>query len=505
MTQPNLLELAKQGDASAIASVINYLLKPKGITAKVILKDGCLQVMLESFQVPEQESSVTFIRKLIIKLEAKPIKSVKMYGKRTGQTSVSWIDYLNLTPENEETKKHSSILELAKQGKYEILSQIWPVWFPYPSSWLRAIILVPIAFPGTRLIVFGLVGVFISVLGKSPILLVFSVLFGLLIPTIFLAFIYHIFWFIWQKPKSANKLPKWIPTLNSLWAGFYGTIVMGLSFMLILTMFSELAFSSCNFYYQIPEYLDSCAGHLTGRATNGIFYSIEHNDFLSQRWFMIWMFTAAYLYQLEHLVIKRFIPKLKVILQSFQTRPKSYSIDHTDLEIDRLRGDTGLSQMKKGKTQHLPIKSLAEYHYQAPKNLKKKLLIIMLISVVAIGVYLLAKIPKMKEKVLTSIASKVMSPTPFATALTPQTDTFREAVNQAISAAKLNQSAKYPDDWKIVTSQWESAIALMKTVPSSSPNYVVAQQKIKEYQRNLNYAEKNSVGNKESDRTSKLN
>ncbi|MEH1945062.1 MAG: hypothetical protein V7L01_33265 [Nostoc sp.] len=45
-------------------------------------------------------------------------------------------------------------------------------------------------------------------------------------------------------------------------------------------------------------------------------------------------------------------------------------------------------------------------------------------------------------------------------------------------------------------SQWEAAIALMKTVPSSSPNYVVAQQKIIEYQKNLNYAEKNAVGGK---------
>ncbi|MEH2005705.1 hypothetical protein [Nostoc sp.] len=496
MTQPNLLELAKQGDAQAIASVINYLLKPKSITAKVILKDGCLQVMLESFQVPEQESSVIFIRKLIIKLEATPIKSVKIYGKRTGQTSVSWIDYLNLILENEDAKKHSSILELAKQGKYETLSQIWPVWFPYPSSWLRAIILVPIAFPGTRLIVFGLVGLFISVLGNSLILLIFSVLFGLLIPTIFLAFIYHIFWFIWQKPKSANKLPKWIPTLNSLWAGFYSTIVMGLSFMLILTIFSELAFSSCNFYYEMPEYLNSCTGHLTGRATNGIFYSIENNDFLSQRWFMIWMFTAAYLYQLEHLVIKRFIPKLKVILQSFQTRPKSYSTDHTDLEIDRLRGNMGLSQMKKGKTQHLLIKSLSEYHYQTPKIFKNKLLKIMILFLVTIGIYLLAKIPIMKEKALTSLAYKLTSPTPFATALAPKTDTFREAVNKAINAANLTQSAKSPDEWKTVVSQWEVAIALMKTVPSSSPNYIVAQQKINEYQKNLNYAEKNSVGKK---------
>ncbi|WP_392535614.1 hypothetical protein [Nostoc sp. C117] len=237
MTQPNLLELAKQGDTQAIASVINYLLQPKGITAKVSLQDGCLQIMLESFQVPEQELSVTFIHKLIIKLQATRIKSVKIYGKKAGQTSVAWIDYLNLTPENDETKKHSSFLEKLK-GKYEALCQIWPIWFPYPSSWFRAIILVPIAFPGTRLIVFGFVAMFISVWSKSTILLIFSVLFGLLIPTIFLAFVYHIFWFIWQKPKSYNKLSKWIPSLSSLWAGFYGTVVMGLSFILILTIFS---------------------------------------------------------------------------------------------------------------------------------------------------------------------------------------------------------------------------------------------------------------------------
>ena len=86
-----------------------------------------------------------------------------------------------------------------------------------------------------------------------------------------------------------------------------------------------------------------------------------------------------------------------------------------------------------------------------------------------------------------------------------ETDTFREAVSKAINAANLTQSAKSQDEWKIVVSQWETAIALLKSVPSSSPNYVVAQQKIREYQRNLNYAEKNSISNKESDRTSKLN
>ena len=71
-----------------------------------------------------------------------------------------------------------------------------------------------------------------------------------------------------------------------------------------------------------------------------------------------------------------------------------------------------------------------------------------------------------------------------------KTDTFREAVSKAINAANLTQSAKSPDEWKRVVSQWEAAIALMKAVPSSSPNYVVVQQKIIQYQRNLNYAKK---------------
>ncbi|MBD2513717.1 hypothetical protein H6G93_01585 [Nostoc sp. FACHB-973] len=80
------------------------------------------------------------------------------------------------------------------------------------------------------------------------------------------------------------------------------------------------------------------------------------------------------------------------------------------------------------------------------------------------------------------------------------TDTFREAVNKAINAANLTQSAKSPDEWKIVVNEWQGAMsttgyayALMKNVPSSSPNYAIAQQKIIEYQKNLSYAQKNTV------------
>jgi hypothetical protein len=90
MTKPNLLELAKQGDAKAIASLINHQLQPKGITAKVILQEACLQVMLESTQVLNQQALVTFVHNGITKLGAASIKEVKIYGRKKGEDLPNW-------------------------------------------------------------------------------------------------------------------------------------------------------------------------------------------------------------------------------------------------------------------------------------------------------------------------------------------------------------------------------------------------------------------------------
>lgn len=89
-TQPNLLALAKQGNAKAIAALINRQLQPKGITAKAAFKDGCLQVMVESVQVPNQQILVEFIRKAITNISPKSIKRVKIHGKQINTISPLW-------------------------------------------------------------------------------------------------------------------------------------------------------------------------------------------------------------------------------------------------------------------------------------------------------------------------------------------------------------------------------------------------------------------------------
>ncbi|MBH8555781.1 hypothetical protein I8751_26230 [Nostocaceae cyanobacterium CENA357] len=96
MTQANLLQLAKQGDAQAIAFLMNRHLQSKGITAKVILEDGCLQVMLESAQVPNQQALVAFVHRGISSLGAASIEKVQVYWQQTGEDFPTWSQEFDL-------------------------------------------------------------------------------------------------------------------------------------------------------------------------------------------------------------------------------------------------------------------------------------------------------------------------------------------------------------------------------------------------------------------------
>lgn len=69
---------------------------------------------------------------------------------------------------------------------------------------------------------------------------------------------------------------------------------------------------------------------------------------------------------------------------------------------------------------------------------------------------------------------------------------FRNGVNTATKAAQLTQTAKKSQEWKQVSLTWQKAINSMKSVPNTSPNYKLAQGKVKEYQKNLRYAQNNA-------------
>lgn len=89
---------------------------------------------------------------------------------------------------------------------------------------------------------------------------------------------------------------------------------------------------------------------------------------------------------------------------------------------------------------------------------------------------------------------KDIADTPTAEAATEEVveDSFGDAVNAAVEAAEVTQTAQTPEEWSQVMDLWDKSIELMKAVPEASENYQTAQQKAVEYQENLEYAKQNA-------------
>jgi len=126
-TQLNLLELAKQGNAQAIATLMNRQLQPKGITTKAALKEGCLQIMLESAEVPNQQALVAFVRKGLTSLGAVSIERVRVYGRQTAKEVPAWSQDFDLSKAqpfslNAQVEKHKPQVEKPKEQPDKIES-----------------------------------------------------------------------------------------------------------------------------------------------------------------------------------------------------------------------------------------------------------------------------------------------------------------------------------------------------------------------------------------------
>ncbi|MEG4242626.1 SHOCT domain-containing protein [Microcoleus sp. MON2_D6] len=139
MTQPNILELAKQGDAKAIALLLNRQLQAKGITAAASLKDGCLQVMLEAAEAPSQQVLAPWVSKSIAGLGAASIEKVKVYGRQTGAKVPAWsqefegagqkLPVANVTEERASSSDNTesnqlSLKERAKLGDVDAIASL---------------------------------------------------------------------------------------------------------------------------------------------------------------------------------------------------------------------------------------------------------------------------------------------------------------------------------------------------------------------------------------------
>ncbi|PSB16559.1 hypothetical protein C7B65_21330 [Phormidesmis priestleyi ULC007] len=82
-------------------------------------------------------------------------------------------------------------------------------------------------------------------------------------------------------------------------------------------------------------------------------------------------------------------------------------------------------------------------------------------------------------------SAAVVSKPAAKSAKVSQSENYQLAIDKAQSAKSMSQSVQSAEDWKLVASRWQQAIALLKQVPKADPNKKLANQKLAEYQRSL--------------------
>ncbi|NEO88254.1 MAG: hypothetical protein F6J87_28955 [Spirulina sp. SIO3F2] len=92
----NLLKLAKQGDAQAIATLLGEKLESKGIWVMGQRHGDDLNLIFESLQAPPQASLTQFIAKGMRSLQPVGLRQVVLHGRQMGESADAWQQTLKL-------------------------------------------------------------------------------------------------------------------------------------------------------------------------------------------------------------------------------------------------------------------------------------------------------------------------------------------------------------------------------------------------------------------------
>ncbi len=91
--------------------------------------------------------------------------------------------------------------------------------------------------------------------------------------------------------------------------------------------------------------------------------------------------------------------------------------------------------------------------------------------------------------------SQADPPAPASPSPTPidSRELLKQAEDKAAGAAELSRSAQSPDDWKLVTTQYQRAIDLLGKIPPRAPEAGEASKRLSEYQKQREIASKGGV------------
>ena len=96
MTPTNLLELSRNGDPSAIATLLNRGLQGKDITATADWQGGQLNIRFESEAVLSQPRLLAFVRRTMKTLRVEEVKALRVYAYAARNPVPVWMYQMEL-------------------------------------------------------------------------------------------------------------------------------------------------------------------------------------------------------------------------------------------------------------------------------------------------------------------------------------------------------------------------------------------------------------------------
>lgn len=359
----------------------------------------------------------------------------------------------------------------------------WPVWFPYPNSWLKTLVLLIWAIMIVR--IFGFwslnVGLILSKITANETFFITTIGLGLIVSILILSYFYYIFY---RKQPFAGY-PKWLPNPRSIWEGFYAPIVLLLSLLIVMMiLFPFLPISNCN--YQTLGEWGYCARMSETKLT-------KHDELIASIGLISWLTIAAYFYQIEYWLRKNtslkdvgkflltismifclngHISILSQLLENINYATIASETQSTikhELTPKHLVGDgdktdeveSDYNDISEAINQKIPVEKIQTANYLDDGS-------------------------KLENKHNFNPAQKSFKK--VASQQTLKERFFQDGINEATTASFLVQKAKTKDEWEYISTVWEKAIEYMKAVQPSDPNYQAAQDRVIQYQKNLEYA-----------------
>ncbi|MFB2772093.1 hypothetical protein ACE1AT_22820 [Pelatocladus sp. BLCC-F211] len=341
-------------------------------------------------------------------------------------------------------------------------------WFPHPNAWLNALIL-SVVMAGFITMIKRDQDLWFNLAkwSQRPESATMLTIFTLILPIPAIAFLHHFFFsrFLPSIPgEKINVTQGFFPGLVSWRESLYSWLVLILSTLTAIVICTPLLpLFQLNYSQVIAE-------------------SGQHYSKIKAVFAIIWLISAAAFYQIEYLF------KCRLVFG------KSVSVETENLNVpvaDTVPSNSPHSQVdvtEIPKTEQVVKKKSGFFSFNHKySKTSRQIFTFVLIPLVALWIYSFAKLPEFQQSI------SAQNPSTLTAKEAQPKDNYLKAINQAKRTAKLAKLAQSEDEWKIVVENWDDAIALLKTVPYSSSNYGMAQQKIIQYQIHRDFAQQYAI------------